>query len=47
MLVCRAAAAVTKSAPLASLVSQAVIADGLASEFPGDTLMARDATLAA
>ena len=40
MLVSRAAAAMAQPLPIANLVTQALVSDGLASEFPGDTLIA-------
>ena len=40
MLVSRAAGAIEQPLPIANLVTQALVSDGLASEFPGDTLIA-------
>ena len=40
MLVSRAAGAIEQPVPIANLVTQALVSDGLASEFPGDTLIA-------
>jgi len=47
MLVSRAAAAMAQPLPIANLVTQALVSDGLASEFPGDTLVAGAADAAA
>jgi hypothetical protein len=47
MLVSRAAAAMAQPLPIANLVTQALVSDGLASEFPGDTLIAGAADAAA
>jgi 3'-phosphoadenosine 5'-phosphosulfate (PAPS) 3'-phosphatase len=49
MILSRAAASAAQPAPIANLVTQALVSDGLTSEFPGDTLIAREsaATLAA
>ena len=43
MIVSRAAVAMAQPVPIANLVTQALVSDGLASEFPGDTLVAGDA----